>query len=155
MGEMIIFNAGDGINVNSLNTNFDNCKNDANTNEIALNQIAATALKIDGSNLTQNIINAFNQSSPNIITTGGNIPLTDNSVNFLTLTANGTIQLPAVPSDSFSHTIILMVKGGTYSLNLGTTKYILNYLNINIANMYSVMFIYNKLDNSWYYSLTQ
>jgi hypothetical protein len=152
---MNIFQSGKGVNCDKLNANFAELQNASNQNESDLNAIASDSLKKDGSNLTQDIVNRFNQITPNIIESQDDVSLTDNSVNFLTLTGNATIILPSIGVDNFSHTIQLVVAGSSYSLALGTTKHILNLINIDITETYSVLYIYNKLDNSWYYSLTQ
>lgn len=150
-----IFEAGKGINAVKINDNFSQVQSQSNTNETAINNIASTALLKDGSNLTQSAINTFQQQTPNILSADGTISLTDNTANFLTLTGNGTISLPAVASDQYSHTISLVVAGGTYSLGLGTIYHLYNNLDIDTTQTYNVLYIYNKLDNHWYYSLTQ
>ena len=150
-----IFEAGKGINAVKINDNFSQVQSQSNTNETAINNIADTALLKNGSNLTQSAINTFQQQTPNILSTSGTIALTDNSANFLTLTDNGTISLPSIPADQYSHTINLVVAGSAYSLDLGTTKHLYNPLTIDTTQTYNVLYIYNKIDNSWYYSLTQ
>lgn len=153
--EMELFSAGKGVNCVKLNTNFDQVMSVTNDNEDQINEIATNALQNDGSNLTQTIIDEFQQQTPNILSTSGTIALTDNSANFLTLTGNGTISLPNVPADQYSHTINLVVAGGAYSLYLGATKHLYNPLAIDTTQTYNVLYIYNKIENSWYYSLTQ
>lgn len=155
MENLWVFSAGKGVNCNKINENFADVQNQSNTNETAINNIASTALLKDGSNLTQSAINTFQQQTPNILSTSGAISLADNTANFLTLTGNGTISLPAVASDQYSHTISLVVAGGAYSLGLGTTYHLYNNLAIDTTKTYNVLYIYNKLDNHWYYSLTQ
>lgn len=155
-----IFEAGKGINATKINDNFSQVQNQSNTNETAINNIASTALLKDGSNLTQSAIDTFQQQTPNILSTSGAISLTDNTANFLTLTGNNTnrIVLPAVASDQYSHTISLVVAGGPYSLDFNTAtggRHLFNNLSVDPTQTYSVLFIYNKLDNYWYYSLTQ
>ena len=150
-----IFEAGKGINAVKINDNFSQVQNQSNTNETAINNIASTALLKDGSNLTQSAINTFQQQTPRILRRSGTISLLDNTANFLTLTGNGTISLPAVASDQYSHTISLVVAGSSYSLSLGTTYHLYNNLDIDTTQTYNVLYIYNKLDNHWYYSLTQ
>ena len=125
------------------------------TNETSINNIASTALLKDGSNLTQTIIDEFQQQTPNIISQSGSISLTDNSANFLTLTGSGTIVLPAVASDSYSHTINLIVQGSSYSLNLGTAYHLYQPTTIDTTNPYNVLYIFNKIDQNWYYYITQ
>lgn len=150
-----IFEAGKGINAVKINDNFSQVQNQSNTNETAINNIESTALLKDGSNLTQSAINTFQQQTPNVLSRSGTISLTDNTANFLTLTGNGTISLPAVASDQYSHTISLVVAGSSRSLGLGTTYHLYNNLDIDTTKTYNVLYIYNKLDNHWYYSLTQ
>ena len=150
-----IFEAGKGINAVKINDNFSQVQNQSNANETAINNIADTALLKDGSNLTQSAINTFQQQTPRILRRSGTISLFDNTANFLTLTGSGTISLPAVASDQYSHTISLVVAGSNYSLGLGTTKHLYSPLAIDTTQPYNVLYIYNKIDNSWYYSLTQ
>jgi hypothetical protein len=155
---MNVFQAGKGINATKLNANFTELKQQANTNEGNINTIANTALLKDGSNLTQTIINDFNEETTTVLSTSGTISLADNSANFLTLTGDGVIQLPTISADGYSHTITLVVAGGSYSLDIATAtngKHLLNDVYVDPAETYTVLFIYNKLDNSWYYGLTQ
>lgn len=152
-----IFQAGKGINATKLNANFSEVQQQANTNENNINIIANTALKKDGSNLTQTIIDDFQKQTPVVLTNqSGTISLTDNKVYFLSLSGNSTIVLPTIANDQYSHTIVLYVSGHSgYSLDLGTTNHFFNYSYADTRNPYSVMYIYNKLDNNWYYSITQ
>ena len=153
--DLWVFSAGKGINQIKLNYNFSELQQESNANETAINNIASTALLKDGSNLTQTIINEFQQQTPNILPTSGTISLADNTANFLTLTGNGTISLPVIPADQYSHTISLVVQGSSYSLDLGTLNHIYSPYEIDTTQTYNVLYIYNKIDNSWYYSLTQ
>ena len=155
-----IFEAGKGINATKINDNFSQVQNQSNTNETAINNIASTALLKDGSNLTQSAINTFQQQTPNILSRSGAISLADNTANFLTLTGNNTnrIVLPAVASDQYSHTISLVVAGGPYSLDISTAtggRHLYNDLSVDSTKTYNVLFLYNKIENAWYYSLTQ
>lgn len=152
---MYTFVAGKGINVNKLNPNFEEVKDDANDNETALTAISNTALLKDGSNVTQDFKDEFLSETDTIITSSGNISLVDNTSNFLTLTGNGTIVLPVITADQFSHTIRLVVDGSSYSLGLGTVKHLLTNPDLDTSSPYFVMYIFNKLDNSWYFSLSQ
>lgn len=149
------FSPGKGINQVKINYDFSTLQQQANSNESAINTISATALKKDGSNLTQTIIDEFQQQTPNVITSSGAISLTDNTANFLTLTGDGSITLPTVASDSYSHTITLVVEGGEYSLSLGTAYHLYSPVTIDTTETYNVMYIYNKIDGNWYYYLTQ
>lgn len=155
---MNVFQAGQGINCNKLNANFSDLQTQTNTNESNINTIASTALKKDGSNLTASIIADFQKQVPNIITGDNTITLTDNSANFLTLTGDGVIALPPIVADQYSHTVTLVVEGSNYSLDISTAtgeKHLYNDLSIDPTQTYNVLFVYNKLDNSWYYSITQ
>lgn len=150
---MEIFQAGKGVNANKLNANFDEAKQDANANETALNQIASTALLKDGSNLTQEVIDKFNQETPEILNTQGEISLQDNKVYYITLTGAGSINLPTIPQDQFSHTIVLFVNSPQFSLDLGTDKNYGFIYELPEDKPYSVIYIYNKIDNQWYYNI--
>lgn len=155
MQAMYVFEAGKGINAVKINANFAELQSQTNTNETDIGNLANTALLKDGSNITPSLVATFQQQTPNILSADGTISLTDNTANFLTLTGNGTISLPAVASDQYTHTISLVVAGGSYSLGLGTTYHLYNNLAIDTTKTYNVLYIYNKLDNHWYYSLTQ
>lgn len=152
---MYVFEAGKGINATKINANFSELQNQTNTNETDIGNLASTALLKDGSNITPSLVATFQQQTPNILSTSGTIALTDNSANFLTLTGDGTILLPNIPADQYSHTINLVVAGSAYSLDLGTTKHLYNPLTIDTTQTYNVLYIYNKIDNAWYYSITQ
>ena len=156
---MNIFQAGKGINAVKINDNFSQLQTQSNNNETAINNIASTALLKDGSNLTQSIIDDFQQQTPIVLSTSGTIPLTDNRVYYLTLTGNNSnvIQLPVISSDIYSHTIILIVEGSNYSLDIanGTAGIMGAPLLIDANATYTVMYIFNKIDNRWYYVVTQ
>lgn len=152
---MYTFVAGKGVNVNKLNPNFTEVKDEANANESALTAISNTALLKDGSNITQDLKDTFMSETETIISSAGNISLLDNTSNFLTLTGNGTIVLPVIAADQLAHTIRLVIDGGSYSLNLGTTKHLLTNPDVDTTLPYFVMYIFNKIDSSWYYSLSQ
>lgn len=153
------FHPGDGINSQKLNENFSVLQGQTNDNETAINDLNATALRIDGSNMTQDMVDDFQQQTPIILSGSGNINLTDNSVHFLTLTGNNNnkIVLPAISQDIYSHTIILIVNGSNYSLNVANgTAGTMSSTTLFIPNKtYTVLYIYNKIDNRWYYSLGQ
>lgn len=152
------FSAGKGINVVKLNDNFASLQQQSNDNEDDITNIENTALLKDGSNLTPDIIADFQSQVPNILSTSGTISLTDNSANFLTLTGNGVISLPTITADQYSHTIVLIVEGSQYSLDISTAtggKHLYADVNVDPENTYSVLFVYNKIENAWYYSLTQ
>jgi len=153
-----IFEVGNGINANKVNANFAELQTKTNVNETSINTIANTALLKDGSNLTQAIVDDFQKQTPIILTTtSGTITLTDNRVHFLELTGNGEIVLPNMPTDQYSHTIVLIVQGGTYSLNIArsTNGPFASQFNVDVALPYNVTYIYNKIDQHWYYSLSQ
>ncbi|MCQ2574558.1 MAG: hypothetical protein MJ156_00435 [Alphaproteobacteria bacterium] len=153
---MYTFEAGKGINCNKLNDNFDEVKDDANANEQALQTIDSTALRKDGSNLTAQIISAFNQVTPVVLTNqSGTISLSDNTTYFISLSGNATISLPSVPSDQRSHTIIVVVHSNNKSFNPGTTKHLATPAIYDNTKPFQYMYIYNKIDNSWYYCVGQ
>lgn len=152
---MHTFEAGKGINEVKLNANFTEVKNQANINESDLQNISATALLKDGSNITQEMKDEFLSETETIISSSGNISLVDNTSNFLTLTANGIIVLPTITPDQYAHTIRLVVGGSSYTLGLGTELHLQTNPDIDTTSPYFVMYIFNKLDNEWYYSLSQ
>ena len=152
---MNVFEAGKGINCVKINDNFSQLQTLTNDNETAIDTVANTALLKDGSNLTQAIVSEFQQQTPNIITADGTISLADNSANFLTLTGNGVISLPAVAADSYSHTITLVVEGSPYTLDLGTTYSVLTKGDLDTTQPYSVLYMYHKVRGTWYYYISQ
>lgn len=153
---MHTFEAGKGINAVKLNENFTEVVDLANANETALLRIEQTALRKDGRNLTQDVVDKFKQDEPVVLENRqGNIVLTDNKTHFLSLSGNGKIVLPSVVDDQFSHTITLIVEGSNYSLELGTTKPILTRENIDVSKTYNLLYIYHKVNRAWYYYITQ
>ncbi len=143
---MYTFQAGKGINASKLNDNFTELQTKS-----AINSLSNDALRKDGSNITQVLVDDFNTVTPIILSNqAGTISLQDNKQYFLTLSGSGTISLPVVPSDSYSHTIVLIVQGSNYSLNLGTQKTLGSLIGIDSTRAYQVLYIYNKIDNSWY-----
>lgn len=152
---MYTFESGKGINATKLNSNFSEVQTAANANESDLNTISNTALLKDGSNLTDAMIKTLNEGVDESVTLNGSKTLQDNKSYHITLTGNSTIVLPSVSSDSFSHTIIMIVDGSNKSLNLGTTKHFINNLILDTTQTYAVLYIYNKIDNNWYYNIVQ
>ena len=152
------FSPGKGINMVKLNDNFASLQQQSNGNEDDITNIENTALLKDGSNLTPDIIADFQSQVPNILSTSGTISLTDNSANFLTLTGNGVVSLPAIPADQYSHTIVLIVEGGSYTLDVATAtnnKHLYADVELDPTETYCVLFLYNKIENAWYYCLNQ
>lgn len=153
---MHTFEAGKGINAIKINENFTEVVDLANANETALLRIEQTALRKDGSNLTQDIVNEFKQDEPIILENRlGDIALTDNKTHFLSLSGAGNIVLPTIADDQFSHTITLIVDGSSYSLDLGSTNVILTKGDVDVAKTYSVLYIYHKVHRAWYYYISQ
>lgn len=153
---MYTFEAGKGVNLVKLNANFTEVQNLANANETALLRIEQTALRKDGGNLTQDIVDEFRQETPIVLSSKkGNISLTDNKTHFLSLSGAGKIVLPTVPTDQFSHTITLIVDGSSYSLDLGSTNVILTKGDVDISKPYNVLYIYHKVHRAWYYYISQ
>lgn len=153
---MYTFEAGKGVNLVKLNANFTEVQNLANSNETALLRIEQTALRKDGRNLTQDIVDEFRQETPIVLSNKkGNISLTDNKTYFLSLSGAGKIVLPTVPTDQFSHTITLIVDGSSYSLDVGSVNSILTRGNIDISKTYNILYIYNKINKKWYFYISQ
>lgn len=160
MQTLEVFQAGKGVNCVKLNFNFSELQTQTNSNESRINDVENTALKKDGSNLTASIVADFQKQTPIVLSRSGNISLADNSSNFLTLTGNNSnkIVLPTITSDNYSHTINLTVQGSNYSLDITTATsghHLYNDLSIDPTKTYNVLFIYNKIDHYWYYSITQ
>ena len=159
--ELIIFEPRKGINCNSLNQNFELLKTKANNNELQLSTIETTALKKDGSNIEPSAVEKFQQTETTVLTWTPTINLVDNSTNFLTPLGNTTVVLPNIPSDAYSHTVILIVQGSNYTITSKTasgaiiTKHLYNDSSVDTTSPYSLMYIFNKLNNSWYFYLTQ
>ena len=153
---MHTFEAGKGINAIKINENFTEVRDLANANETALLRIEQTALRKDGRNLTQDIVDEFRQETPIVLSSKkDNISLTDNKTHFLSLSGAGKIVLPSIADDQFSHTITLIVTGSSYSLNLGSTNVILTKGDVDVAKTYSVLYIYHKVNRAWYYYISQ
>ena len=151
-----IFEAGKGVNLVKLNADFKYVQDSANSNESKLTDIDSKALRKDGANIEQDLVNKFHQEEPVLLENKrGDIVLTDNKTHFLSLVGAGNIVLPNVLTDQFSHTIVLIVQGGDYSLYVGTDKKIYSYDEIDTTKTYSVLYIWNKIDKSWYSSITQ
>lgn len=155
---MHTFEAGKGINALKINENFTEVMDLANANETALLGIEQTALRKDGTNLTQEIVDDFKKDEPIVLNNAGDILLTDNRSHFLILTGNGAIVLPTVLTDQFSHTITLVVQPTEFSLTLdknqsagvlGTNTEIIE------TDPFSVLYVYNKIDKKWYYYISQ
>lgn len=144
------FYAGDGINATKLNYNFSQLQTITNDNESQINTIAATALHKNGDNLESSAIDEFKKDRVTVLTTSGTVALTDNSDYFLIPTGDVIITLPTITADEFSHTITLIVAGSEYSVDLGTGEYHLLSPDIDPAKDYSVLYVYNKIDNKWY-----
>lgn len=158
---MHTFEAGKGINALKINENFTEVMDLANANETALLGIEQTALRKDGTNLTQEVVDDFKKNEPIIISGEeaiGDITLTDNRSHFLTLTGNGAIVLPTVLTDQFSHTITLVVQPTEFSLTLDKSQSA-GVLGMNTeiieTDPFSVLYVYNKIDKKWYYYISQ
>lgn len=158
---MIIFSAGDGISAPDLNTNFDQLRTQSNNNEASINNIENTCLKIDGTNISDATVEAFNRSIVVTLSSSGTSNLTDNAEHFLAPTGNCTLNVPAVTQgDQFSHTINIAVQGSAYSVSLlenGAliTRHLLNYENIDTTLPYNILLLYNHSDGHWYYYISQ
>lgn len=154
------FEAGKGINCDKINFNFSELQNQTNLNETDINAIASTSLKKDGSNLTDNIVTDFRKQKTTTIFGDGTISLSDNKVySLFLLGGNAQISLPSITPDEFSHTICLFVSGNDHGYrvsNLGTVNHIYNNISsVDTSKSYYIMYFYNKLNQAWYYSVTQ
>jgi len=156
---MHTFEAGKGINAVKINENFTEVIDLANANEAALLQLSQTALLKDGSNLSQDVVDKFKQDEPIVLENRqGDIALTDNKTHFLSLSGNGKIILPNIADDQFSHTITLIVDGGSYTLdasNGGSLPHILTKSNVDVSKPYNVLYVYHKVHKTWYYYISQ
>lgn len=155
---MYTFEAGKGINALKINENFTEVMDLANANETALLGIEQTALRKDGTNLTQEVIDGFKKNEPIVLNNAGDILLTDNRSHFLTLTGNGAIVLPTVLTDQFSHTITLVVQPTEFSLTLDksqTAGILGTNTEIIETDPFSVLYVYNKIDKKWDYYISQ
>lgn len=153
---MHTFEAGKGINALKINENFTEVVDLANANETVLLRIEQTALRKDGRNLTQDIVDEFRQETPIVLSSKkGNISLADNKTYFLSLSGAGKIVLPSIADDQFSHTITLIVDGSSYSLDVGSTNSILTRGYIDISKTYNLLYIYNKINKKWYFYISQ
>lgn len=153
-----IFSAGKGINCIKLNQNFADMQNKSNTNETQINNIATNSLKTDGSNITQDIVDAFNTITPTVLTNqSGTITLQDNTQYYISLSGNATLgTMPVVGSDNISHTIIVVIEPNNNSFDISIVGRSLGSgITINTAYAYQIMFIFNKIDGYWYYCIGQ
>lgn len=154
--DMILFYAGEGISAPDLNTNFDGLKTQSNTNESGINDIDANALRVDGSNVTDTTVAAFNRSVVVTLGTSGSLQLTDNADHFLAPTGNCTLIFPTItPGDNISHTINVAVQGSNYIVDHGLTHHLLYDSTVDTTAPYNLLFMYNHSDGNWYYYLTQ
>lgn len=154
--DMILFYAGEGISAPDLNDNFDNLKTQSNINESGINDIDTNALRVDGSNVTDTTVAAFNRSVVVTLGTSGSLQLTDNADHFLAPTGNCTLIFPTItPGDNISHTINVAVQGSNYIVDHGLTHHLLYDSTVDTTAPYNLLFMYNHSDGNWYYYLTQ
>lgn len=154
--EMIKFFAGEGISAPDINTNFDNLKTQSNINESGINDIDTNALRVDGTNVSDATVAAFNRSVVVTLGTSGALQLTDNADHFLAPTGNCTLVFPTItPGDNISHTINVAVQGSNYIVNHGLTHHLLYDSTVDTTEPYNLLFMYNHSDGNWYYYLTQ
>ena len=87
----------------------------------------------------------------NILTSSGNVVLTDNSINSVTPTAAITFTLPTVTDNTVFHQILVQVNMTTvYSITLGTS----NFFNKTSPDMsavgeYNLIYEYDKANQHW------
>ena len=153
---LIQFNAGEGISAPDLNQNFEDLRVATNTNEAGITNIGANALRVDGTNVTDATVAAFNRSVVVTLGTSGTLQLTDNADHFLAPTGNCTLVFPTItPGDNISHTINVAVQGSNYIVNHGLTHHLLYDSTVDTTAPYNLLFMYNHSDSNWYYYLTQ
>lgn len=158
---LTIFNAGDGISAPDLNENFEKLRVQTNHNESDITYIANTALKIDGSNVTDETVAQFNRSLTVTLPTSGVSNLSDNKEHFLAPTGDCTLNVPVIAQgDQFSHTINIAVQGSNNGVTLmenGTpiTRHLLNGENVDTTLPYNLLLLYNHLDGHWYFYISQ
>lgn len=153
-----IFSAGKGINCIKLNQNFADLQTKSNTNETQINNIATNSLKKDGSNVTQSVVDAFNTVTPVVLTNqSGTITLQDNTPYYISLSGDAVLDtMPIVAPDGISHTITAVIQCNNYSFDMSVIHGTLgSVISIDTTKDYQVMFIYNKIDGYWYYSIGQ
>lgn len=159
--EMNVFNAGEGIPAPELNANFDNLKTESNSNEARILNIENTALRIDGSNVSDATVEAFNRNTIVTLGTSGVMSLTDNAEHFLAPTGDCYLDTPIIAvGDSYSHTINIAVQGSNYGVTLreggqAITRHLLNGENVDTTLPYNLLLMYNHLDGHWYYYISQ
>lgn len=158
---MKIFNAGDGISAPDLNYNFDALKDQTNQNESNITTISNTALRIDGSNVSDATVQAFNRNTVVTLETSGIMSLTDNAEHFLAPAGDCYLDTPVVAqNDQYSHTINIAVQGSNYGVTLREngqpiTRHLLNGENVDTTLPYNLLLMYNHLDGHWYYYISQ
>lgn len=149
-----VFEAGKGINRVKLNDNFAQLQGITNSNESALNTLSTQALHKNGDNLEQSAVDAFKRDNVTVLTTSDGVTLDDGGDYFLIPTGDVTITLPTITPDQYSHTISMVVAGSEYSVDLGTSYSLMNPP-VDTEQDYSVLFVYNHIDDKWYYFMGQ
>ena len=159
--EMIVFAAGDGISAPDLNDNFEELRTQSNRNESDIATLDATTLKVDGTNVDDATVAAFNRNITVTLASSGTSNLTDNAEHFLAPTADCTLNLPAVAQgDQYSHTVNIAVQGSSYVVHLkyngnNVTKHLLSDNAVDTTAPYNIFLMYNHIDGDWYYYVTQ
>ena len=133
----------------------------SNSNEARITNIENTALRIDGSNVTDETVEAFNRNIVVTLGTSGVMSLTDNAEHFLAPTGNCYLDTPVIAQgDQYSHTINIAVQGSNYGVTLrengqAITRHLLNGENVNTTLPYNLLLMYNHLDGHWYNYISQ
>lgn len=159
--EMIVFNAGEGIPAPDLNANFDTLRTQSNANEANITNIENTALRIDGSNVTDATVAAFNRNEIVTLGTSGVLSLTDNAEHFLAPSGDCYLDTPVIAQgDLYSHTINIAIQGSNYGVTprengQAITRHLLNGENVDTTLPYNLLLMYNHLDGHWYYYISQ
>lgn len=158
---LIQFYAGDGISAPDLNTNFELLRTQSNANEASITNLENTCLRIDGTNISDATVAAFNRSLVATLPGTGTSSLLDNTEHFLEPTGNCSLEVPSItPGDLYSHTINVVVQGSNYTVTLlengvVITRHLLNYENIDTTLPYNIFLVYNHSDGHWYYYISQ
>lgn len=106
--------------------------------------------------ITSSDLNPYQLKSPtiNVLSTSGNIALTDNSINSITPTGAVTFSLPTVTDNTKFHQILVQINlTSVYAINLGLGQFA-NYFNkvapdLSNVGIYNLYYEYDKADQNW------
>lgn len=106
--------------------------------------------------ITSSDLAPYQLKSPtiNVLSTSGNIALTDNSINSITPTGAVTFSLPTVTDNTKFHQILVQINlTSVYAINLGLGQFA-NYFNkvapdLSGVGIYNLYYEYDKADQNW------